>query len=272
MIAALMEYSFLQNAFIACILTSITCGIIGTVIMEKKLVMMSGGIAHTSFGGIGLGYLLGIEPILMALMFSTSASLAISVINRKAKTNTDLLTGIFWSTGMALGVVFISLTKGYPPDMSSYLFGDILTVSRQDLVIMFLLDLIIIFFTAAFFNVLKAYMFDAEFAAVIKIPVKFLEYMIYILIAFTVVVLIRVTGIIMVIALLTAPPATAKLLSADLKNIMVISVLSALLVCLLGLWSSYLLNIPSGSCVVLFACALYFSTALIKRLQQALTK
>lgn len=272
MIASLMEYSFLQNAFVACILASIACGIMGTVIMEKKLVMMSGGIAHTSFGGIGLGYLLGIEPIFVALAFSTCASLAISTINKKAKTNTDLLTGIFWSAGMALGVVFISLTPGYPPDMSSYLFGDILTVSRQDLVIMLLLNLVILFCIVAFFNVLKAYMFDSEFASVIKMPVNFLEYMIYILIALTVVVLIRVAGIILVIALLTAPPATARLLSSDIKNIMQLSVLSALLFCLSGLWVSYMFNIPSGSCIVLFACIIYFLAVLMKKVQQALKR
>ncbi|HHV60521.1 MAG TPA: metal ABC transporter permease [Clostridiaceae bacterium] len=266
MIASIFKYAFLQNALIACILSSIACGIIGTVIMEKKLVMMSGGIAHASFGGIGLGFLLGVEPIFTALLFSVGTSLSISEINKRSKTNPDLLTGIFWSVGMALGILFISLTPGYPPDMSSYLFGDILTVSRNDLITMIALDIVIIFLIFAGFNMLKAYMFDREFASVLRLPVNFLDYMVYILIALTVVVLIRVAGIILVIALLTAPPATARLFSYNLKNIMLISILTGLVLCLTGLFISYSYNIPSGAVIVLVSGAAYLVSALIKRL------
>lgn len=144
MIEALFKYTFMQNAFIASILTGIVCGIIGTIIVEKRLVSMSGGIAHASFGGIGLGYLLGIEPIIGGLVFAVMSSLGIATIKRKTNTNSDSLIGIFWSVGMALGILFISLTPGYPPDMTSYLFGDILTVSSFYLKIMAVLKCLII--------------------------------------------------------------------------------------------------------------------------------
>ena len=160
MIEAFFKYSFMQNAFIASILTGLVCGIIGTVIVEKKLVSMSGGIAHASFGGIGLGYLLGIEPIIGGLVFAVASSLGIATINRKINTNSDSLIGIFWSVGMALGILFISLTPGYPPDMTSYLFGDILTVSSFYLKIMAVLSLIIIFSITIIFNYWKAYLFE----------------------------------------------------------------------------------------------------------------
>ena len=130
MLKALFEYNFLQNAFYCSILISIVCGIIGTVIILKKLAMMSGGIAHTSFGGVGLGYFLGIEPIIGAFIFAVAAAIGIGYIGKKSHRNSDIATGIFWSAGMASGNRLKSFTPGYPPDMSSYLFGDILTVSR----------------------------------------------------------------------------------------------------------------------------------------------
>ncbi|MDD4188737.1 MAG: metal ABC transporter permease [Eubacteriales bacterium] len=266
MIKALLEYNFLQNALLASILASMACGIIGTIIVEKKLVMLSGGIAHTSFGGIGLGYLIGVEPIIMALVFSVSASIGIVTLNRRSKTNTDLLTGMFWSAGMALGVLFIAFTPGYPPDMSSYLFGNILTVTRSDLIMMLSLVVLVTFLIIALFNTMRAYIFDEEFCRVLKIKTVLLDYLLFILIALTVVVLIRVVGIILVIALLTAPPAAVRLFTYDLKKIMIFSVLAGLLYCITGLWLSYSLNISSGAAIILISILGYLASILIKKI------
>lgn len=131
MIDAILKYTFLQNAIISAVLASIICGIIGTIIVEKKLVMMSGGIAHSAFGGIGMGYFLNIEPIIGALIFAIISSFGIVTIKEKSELNADTIIGMFWTLGMALGIIFISITSGYPPDISSYLFGDILTASKQ---------------------------------------------------------------------------------------------------------------------------------------------
>ncbi len=141
---AIFKYNFLQNAIMAAVLASIACGVIGTYIMEKKLVMMSGGIAHTAFGGIGLGYYLKVEPILTALGISIIAAVSVAALKRKAMTDSDLLIGMFWSLGMALGVVFIAMTPGYPPDTASYLFGNILAVSRSDLRLILGLDILVL--------------------------------------------------------------------------------------------------------------------------------
>ena len=122
MFNALFQYNFLQNAFLCSILISIVCGIVGTIIVLEKLGMLSGGIAHASFGGVGFGYLTGIEPIIGAFIFSVAAALGIGTISKKSNQSTDVTTGIFWSAGMALGILFISFTPGYPPDMTSYLF------------------------------------------------------------------------------------------------------------------------------------------------------
>lgn len=258
MINALFEYQFLQNAFLSGILASVVCGIIGVIIIEKKLIMMSGGIAHTSYGGVGLGYFLGFEPILGALLFSICAALGIGYIKRKGTANSDVLIGLFWSLGMALGILFIFLMPGYPPDLSSYLFGNILSVTKLDLCLIFSLTVIILTIIIVLFNDWKAYLFDEEFASIKGIKTAFLDYLLLVLIAMTIVVLIRVVGIILVLALLTAPAATAGIFTYSLKKRMLYSVLFGVVFCIAGLWISYELNIASGAAIVIFSTTFYF--------------
>ena len=258
MIRALFEYQFLQNALLAGILASIVCGIIGVIVVEKKLVMMSGGIAHTAYGGVGLGYLLGIEPIIGAFLFSISAAIGIGFIKRKASVQSDVIIGLFWSLGMALGIVFIALMPGYPPDINSYLFGNILSVTKLDLYLMFTLTFLVVLIVIALFNDWKAYLFDEEFASIIGIKTVFLDYLLLILVAMTVVVLIRVAGIIMVLALLTAPAAIAGMFSEKLKNRMIYAIILGITFCIAGLWISYTLDIASGACIVILSVLFYF--------------
>ncbi|MDD4124168.1 MAG: metal ABC transporter permease [Eubacteriales bacterium] len=253
MIEALFKYHFLQNAVLAGILASIVCGIIGVIIIEKKLVMMSGGIAHTSYGGVGLGYLLGFEPIIGAFIFSICAALGIGFIKRKGKANSDVIIGLFWSLGMALGILFIALMPGYPPDLSSYLFGSILSVTKADLNLTASLTVIVIFVIFILFNDWKAYLFDEEFAYIKGVKTAFLEYLLLILIAMTVVVLIRVVGIILVLALLTAPAATAAVLTSNLKKRMIYAILLGNVFCFGGLWISYEINAASGAVIVILS-------------------
>ncbi|MFY9177969.1 MAG: metal ABC transporter permease [Caldicoprobacterales bacterium] len=272
MFDSLLQYQFLQNAVISAILASIACGIIGSIIIEKRLVMMSGGIAHTAFGGIGLGYFLGIEPIIGALFITIFAAMGIATIKRKTTMNTDIPIGIFWAAGMSLGILFIALTPGYPPDMTTYLFGDILTVSRNNLYIITLLDAVVIFAVAALYHQLKAYLFDEEFSTVIGIKTTLIEYLLFILIALTVVVVIHVIGIILIMALLTAPPAIAKLFTNNLKKLMLTSSLLGIFFTLTGLWISYTLNIPSGAAIALFISLVYGMVSIIKVIMERKVK
>ena len=257
MINAFFEYQFLRNAFYSGILASIVCGIIGVVIVEKKLVMMSGGIAHTSYGGVGLGYLMGFEPIIGAFLFSACAALGIGYIKRKGGARADVAVGLFWSLGMALGILFIAVMPGYPPDLSSYLFGSILSVTRSDLRLMGVFTVIVVFVIVFLYNDWKAYLFDEEFAHIIGIKTVFMEYLLLVLIAMTVVVLIRVVGIILVMALLTAPAASAAMLTSNLKNRMVYSVILGIIFCIAGLCISYEVNIPSGAAIVVLSVLCY---------------
>jgi zinc transport system permease protein len=263
-IQALSEYQFLQNALLSGIFASIVCGIIGVIIVEKRLVMMSGGIAHTAYGGVGLGYLLGFEPILGAFLFSICAALGIGYIRRKGSTNSDVIIGLFWSLGMALGILFIALMPGYPPDMSSYLFGNILSVTKANLYLIIVLTVIVVLVIVTLYNDWKAYLFDEEFASILGIKTALLNYLLLILVAMTVVVLIRVVGIILVLALLTAPAATAGLLTADLKKRMLYAVLLGNVFCISGLWISYQMNIASGASIVILSAAFYFALYAVK--------
>jgi len=257
MLSALFQYTFLQHALLAAILASVACGIMGTVIVTKKLVMMSSGIAHTAFGGIGLGYFLGIEPIIGALFFSTSSSLGITALKRNSAVNSDVLMGMFWPLGMALGIIFIAFTPGYPPDMTSYLFGDILTVSKQDLIYMLVLDVIMVIAVTVFIHWIKAYLFDEEFGTALGLNMAFIDYLIFVLIAITVVTTIRVVGIILVLSLLCVPPTIARMFTFDLKNIMILSIGLGILCCLVGIWSSYVLQVSSGASIVIVAFLAY---------------
>ncbi|MBI9012853.1 MAG: metal ABC transporter permease [Clostridiales bacterium] len=266
MIHAILNYSFMQKALMAAVLASILCGIIGAVIVEKRLVSMSGGIAHTSFGGIGLGYLLNVPPIVTGMIFAVIASISLPVIKRKTNTASDTLIGIFWATGMALGILFIGLTPGYPPDMTSYLFGDILTVSTLYLILLSVLSIIVLIVFISMFNYWKAYLFDETYLHVIGVKTSFFERILYVLIALSIVLLIKVVGIILAIALLTIPSAIAKLYTKQLKVMMIASTLISLVTSIGGLVLSYYFNIPSGATIILLAVVIYFGSYILKKL------
>ena len=257
MIQAIFKYHFLQNALFAAVLSSIVCGIIGVIIVEKKLVMMSGGIAHTSYGGVGLGYLLGFEPIIGAFLFSVCAAIGIGYIKRKGGARSDVIIGLLWSLGMALGILFIALMPGYPPDMSSYLFGNILSVTKVDIKLMIFMTVIVLLAITILYNNWKAYLFDEEFASILGMKTAFLDYLLLILIAASVVALIRVVGIILVLALLTAPAAVSGLLTSSFRRRMIYSVLLGCVFCVSGLWISYELNIASGAAIVILSVLCY---------------
>jgi zinc transport system permease protein len=261
----ILEFQFLQNAFLAALLASIACGIIGSLLVEKRMVMMGGGIAHAAFGGIGLGFMLSFEPLYGGLLFALIAAIIITTIEQKSQSTPDLLISICWSVGMALGILFIYWTPGYPPDMASYLFGDILTVSNNDLLLMFVLNILILNIVLTWFQTLKSWLFDSSFTAVLGVPVKLLDYTLAILTALTVVILIKVTGVILVLSLLAAPAAAARQFSNKLSVVMMISAFIGLVSSFMGLWLSWQFSIPSGATIVLTVSTIYLLSLLKKQ-------
>ncbi len=254
---SIFSYQFMQNAIIASLMVSLICGVMGVMIVEKKLTMMTGGIAHTSYGGVGLGYLLGFEPLIGAFGISILAAIAIAFIKRRGKTRIDVATGLFWSFGMALGVLFISLMPGYPPDLGSYLFGNMLSITRSDLMLMASMTFLVSLSVAGLYNYWKAYMFDEEFLAVIGVKTAIFDYLFMVLVAVSTVVLIRVTGIVLVLALITAPVASAELFTRSLKTRIAFSIISSAAFCFTGLLISVWLDISAGSSIVVVAVLSY---------------
>lgn len=262
-----LQYEFMRNALYAGLLASVACGIIGVYVVVNRIVFISGGIAHASFGGIGLGYLAGFSPILGAMAFTLASALGIGMITRKTRLPEDTAIGIVWAMGMALGIIFIGLAPGYAPDLFSYLFGNILTVPFSDLILMIILDAIILTMVIALYKEFLALSFDEEFGTVAGIPVERLYLLLLCMIALTVVLLIRVVGIILVIALLTIPATMARQFTHDLRKMMLFSVAFGVLFSFGGLWLSYEFDLASGATIILLGGTVLLLTLGVSKLR-----
>jgi zinc transport system permease protein len=262
-----LQYEFIRNALAAGLLAAVACGVVGVYVVVKRIVFISGGIAHTSFGGIGLGYFLGMNPIIGALVFALGAGLTIGFVTRRTRLPEDTAIGVLWAMGMALGVVFIGLTPGYAPDLMSYLFGNILTVASSDLVLMLALNGVIIGVVLTLYKEYLVVSFDEEYATAIGMPVEKLWLVLLGMIALTVVILIRVVGMILVIALLTFPAAMARQFTHNMKTMMALSVALGALFTVGGLAISYVLGLPSGATIILLGGCALGTTLLVTRLR-----
>lgn len=255
---AIFTFDFMGYAVISAILASVIASIIGVIVVEKKLVMLTGGVAHTAFGGVGLGFLLGFEPILGGGIFAVIASIVIGFLKNKNDKLSDVFIAVFWSVGMALGTIFISLSSGYAPDMSSYLFGNILTVSLTDVITLGVLTIVIVVAFTIFSKYIGAYLFDDEFLKVRKVNVTLIEIITNVVIALSVVVLIKITGIILILALIAVPVATSMLVSKKFINRVVISALFGIAYSFVGIILSYELNLPTGASIIVISSIIYF--------------
>jgi zinc transport system permease protein len=254
----MLQYEFMRNALMAGLLVSIACGVIGTLVVVNRVVFISAGIAHAAYGGVGLGYFFHFNPFLGALGFSVGSALGMGYIQRRARQRSDTLIGVLWAVGMSLGILLVDMTEGYKVDLMSYLFGSILAVPRADLWIMLVLDVFILLVVLVAYRELLGMSFDETFATVRNIPVETLHMIVLTLIAVTVVMLMRVVGLILVIALLTIPAAIASLFLHDLYRIMVAAVVLGLFFLTGGLIASYYFNLTSGATIILFSGAGYF--------------
>lgn len=256
-IIELFSYDFFIHAFWASLFAAISCGIVGTYIVSRRIVFVSGGITHASFGGIGIGYFLGWNPLLGAAIFAILSGLGIQLFTEKAKVREDSSIAIWWSLGMAIGIIFVYLTPGYAPNLMSYLFGSVLTVSVTELWLMGALSIILILFFVLFYRLILYVAFDEEFAKTTGLPVSVINYLLISLIAITIVLNIRVVGIILILSLLTLPQATANLFTKDFKRMLPLSVLFAFIGSFVGLLFSFFVDIPSGASII-FTLVLLF--------------
>jgi len=254
----LLEYDFFRNALLGSLLTAIACGIVGTYIVARRLVFISGGITHASFGGLGLGFFLGTNPVFMALIFSVLSALGVEWVSKTQNVREDSAIAAVWSLGMALGVLFIFLTPGYSPNLSAYLFGNILTISSADIFWIAILAAALLLIVLFFLREIIYVAFDNSFATTQQLPVKFIEYMMMFFIAVTIVLSIRLVGIMLLMSLLTLPQMVVNQFTSDFRKIMYGSIVVGFLACVVGLILSYYLNIPSGAFIILFLTFIFF--------------
>lgn len=247
----LLKYDFFQNALLSTLLISIICGLVGTYIVAKRMVFISGGITHASFGGLGLAYYMGISPMFGATVFSVLSALGILLLSENKKLREDSLIGIFWSAGMAIGILFIYLTPGYAPNLMSYLFGNILTVTTGQIVMSAILCVLIILFFARFYRPLFYIAFDKEYSKTHHIHINIIDTAIMFIIALCVVLCMKLAGIILVISYLTIPQAIAGTFYKNFKQQLVASAIVSTIGSVIGLFAAAWLNIPTGAAIVI---------------------
>ncbi len=264
-----LQYDFMRNALAAACLASVICGIVGTMVVTKRLVAMAGGVAHAAYGGIGMALFFGFSPQLGAMAFALASSLFMAWVTLKRQSMADAIIGIVWAVGMAIGVLFADLTPGYVADLMSYLFGSILMVTKTDIIFMTFMAVLLCALVPLFYGQLLAYSYDEEFARVRGVPVAHLHFALIILMSLSIVLVIRMIGLILVIALLSIPPYMAEKHCRSLAGMMVLSSLLSLAFSLSGLFLAYRFNLTSGAAIIIVAAAAYLASELWLRCRTA---
>lgn len=256
---SIFSYAFFQNALLGSLLASLLCGLVGTYIVTRRLVFISGGVTHASFGGIGIGVYLGISPILSAAVFAVLSACGIQWFSHRRDMREDSAIAIFWTLGMSVGIICSFLAPGFTPELPSYLFGNILTVTPADLWLLGILTAMAVAGFTVFLRPLVSVAFDAEFARSQGLPVTAIEYVMMAFIALTIVACLRMVGIVLVISLLTIPQVTANLFTRQFKHMALLSVPIGYAGCLGGLYLSFRYNIPSGASIIFVSILIYLA-------------
>jgi len=259
--------AFLQYAFAAGLLASLGCGVMGTFVVVRRIAFLAGGIAHAVLGGMGAALYFDLPPLLGAIVAALAAAIIIGMVSLRAREHEDTLIGAIWAVGMAVGVLFISRTPGYNSELMSYLFGNILMVTGGDLLLMLILDLFLALVVGVFFRQLQAVTFDEEFSRLRGLPAELIYLLMLCLAALTVVLLIRVVGLILVIALLTLPAAVAGHWTGSLGRMMGLATLVGAAVTTGGLAISYGPDLPAGATIILLAGGVFIASTLVRKLR-----
>ena len=269
MMENLFEYSFVVRSLLGALFASITAGLAGTYIVSKRLVFLSGGVTHASFGGIGLGYYLGMNPVVGAAVFGLGSALGMEYMSARGKMREDSAIGILWALGMAVGIIFIYLTPGYAPNLMSYLFGSILTVTDGDLIALGIISVVLIIYTAVFYRTLLYISFDENYASTFTRHVDLFRYISVGLPGLAIVLNIRMAGVIMIIALLTIPANIVMLFTRRYLRIIVLSTVVSFVGISAGFAISWFTNLPTGATIVAVLVLFWLVARAIRSLQKS---
>ena len=264
---AILNYTFLKNAVIISLLASIACGITGSFVVKKRMTFISGGLAHSILGGIGIAYFFKLNTFVGAIIFAFIFSLIITIAKIKAHQKEDTIIGILWAIGMSIGIIFMYITPGYNVDLLSFIFGNILMVETRDIFITLSLNIIILVVFFIFYYHFLYVSFDEEFLEVRGLNVNLIYFLLLSLISLTVVILIKIVGLILVIALLTLPAVIASLFNKTLIKMIITAVILCMIFNLGGLYLAFQFNLPAGACIVIFAGIIYLFTLSFKKIK-----
>jgi len=265
--ANIFQYEFILKGFLGALFASITAGLAGTYIVSRRMVFLSGGITHASFGGIGIGYFAGINPIVGAAIFGILSALGVEYLSVRHKIREDSAIGILWAFGMAIGIIFIYLTPGYSPNLMSYLFGSILTVTYADITALGIMSVILISYFSIFYRIILYISYDETFARTYSPYVNTFKYVTTALIALTIVLNIRMAGVILVLSLLTIPPNIAMIFTRVYSNIIVFSMVAGFAGTAIGYVISYFAGIPAGATVIFTMVVIWVMAKLFKQIK-----
>jgi len=264
--ANIFQYEFIVKGVLGAIFASITAGLAGTYVVSKRMVFLSGGITHASFGGIGIGYFLGINPVLGAAVFGILSALGVEYLSVRQKIREDSAIGILWAFGMAIGIIFIYLTPGYTPNLMGYLFGSILTVTNADLIALGSMSVILILYFTIFYRTILYISFDEVFARTYSSYVNIFKYITTSLIALTIVLNIRMAGVVLVISLLTIPPNIAMLFTRVYLKIVILSIIAGFVGTATGYTISYFAGIPVGATIIFTLVIIWVLAKIVSQL------
>ncbi|MBD5214330.1 MAG: metal ABC transporter permease [Bacteroidales bacterium] len=262
----LLQYEFFRNALIAVVILSVASAMIGTYIIARRLVAISGGVTHACFGGLGLGYFLGINPIVTAALFAVGSSVGVEWMSTRYRVREDSAIAVIWAIGMAIGVIFVFLTPGYVPELNSFLFGNILTITRADLLAFGVFTAVLIGFFAIYFKQIVACAFDSDYAAVAGLKVRFINYAMTVLVAVCIVLTIRLVGIMLLMSLFSLPQMTAEIFTHRFRGMMIGSVIVSAVCCVAGLLLSTLSDVPCSAIIVAIMAGAFFAGRILKPL------
>lgn len=260
----LLNYPFFQNALIGIALISVLSAVIGTYIVTRRMVFIAGGITHTCFGGLGLGYFLGWNPMLMAGIFAVGGSLGVDALSRR-NVRKDSAIAVVWALGMALGILFVFLTKGYVPELNAFLFGNVLSITRADLWLFGGFAAIILLIFALFGQLIMAVSFDEDFARTRHMPVSLVNTSMTVLTAVGIVLAIKMIGIMLLMSLISLPQLSAESLTHRYSRMMILSGIISLIGCMGGLWFSVIIDVPASAVIVILLTLVYMAVSLSGR-------
>ncbi len=257
------EYEFFRNALSGVTIISVAAAVIGTYIITRRMVAISGGVTHACFGGLGLGYFLGLNPILMAGVFAVGASLSVEWLSSKFRVREDSAIAVVWALGMAVGVMFIFLTPGYVPELNTFLFGNILTISRADILAFAIYTAILIAFFACFYRQIIACAFDRDFARVIHLPVRFITYSMTVLVAVCIVLTIRLVGVMLLMSMLSLPMMTAEMWCRRFLSVTALSAGVSLACGVGGVLVGTMVDVPCSAIIVILMSMAFFISRIL---------